>query len=292
MTLSQILFFYFQILFLISTDTGAEHIDLIKNDFNKCMETEPTSCKSTILSDNSLRCCITNTIYDEIPSIISNTSISSCSVYTAIKITEDQINQIEKVYREAIGFIFSFIGRQISNYALNFKQEFDCPSQSFTINYEIGSYTREELDIFQSENYCLRLYYQGLIDLEYINEINFETLLHLERKEINQNDCYDAILLPSSEDFSTCAFASFYFVLENGHKKQVNTCLYISNNAFDTKTLDEHLRSSFSSYESLDGYNIQSYKIKITDKNNNKLSYDSTTKQLTYPSETEGENKY
>ena len=69
--------------------------------------------------------------------------------------------------------------------------------------------------------------------------------------------------------------------MSNGQSKTLNTCLYISKNAFDTKTLDQHLENSFNQYSSINGVTIESYRIDITDKNNNKLKYDSTTKTLT-----------
>ena len=106
-------------------------------------------------------------------------------------------------------------------------------------------------------------------------------VLNIEKKAITKNDCNNAVLLSSTKNIATCAFGSFTFKLSNGNSQTLNTCLYISKNAFDTKTLDQHLESSFNQYSSINGVTIQSYRIDITDKNNNKLKYDSTTKTLT-----------
>ena len=105
-------------------------------------------------------------------------------------------------------------------------------------------------------------------------------LLNIQKKSITKSDCNNAVLLPSSSKKDTCAFGSFKFKLKNGQTETLNTCLFISKNAFDTKTLDQHLENSFEQYTSINGVQIQSYQIDITDKNNNKLKYDSISKTL------------
>ena len=121
------------------------------------------------------------------------------------------------------------------------------------------------------------------IILSRINGLELITngFLNINKKSITKSDCNNAVLLPSSQNIATCAFGSFTFRLSNSKTQTLNTCLYISKNAFDTKTLDQHLESSFEQYTSINGTSIKSFQIDITDKNNNKLKYDSTTKSLT-----------
>ena len=80
---------------------------------------------------------------------------------------------------------------------------------------------------------------------------------------------------------ATCAYASFDFLLLDGTSKSLTTCLYISKSSFDTKTLDQHLDSSFQTFTTVDGVTIKSYEVEITDKNGKSLKYDSVSKTLT-----------
>ena len=257
-------------------DATANSLNSLANsDTGKCMSATTSSCKSVSLSNKKLECCIVNTHYYK----YENLDFDMCFPYTTTKTTKSQIESMQQVYRESCGFIFVNMGVSSSRYLdyISFKQTYDCKSQNFAIDYKMGSYTAEEEKIFKDENYCLRLYFQGLMDIDLLSD----GILNIEKKSITKNDCNNAVLLPSTENIATCAFGSFTFKLSNGQSQTLNTCLYISKNAFDTKTLDQHLESSFNQYSSINGVTIQSYRIDITDKNNNKLKYDSTTKTLT-----------
>lgn len=198
-----------------------------------------------------------------------------CSIYpTTTKVTQKIIEQIEGMYRETYGFTCAM--NEVW-YSTPFKQSFDCPSQKFTINYDVGTYTDEDKEILKSENNCIRLNYEGLYDLGLIESGTF----NLQYKEITKEDCANAVMLPSSQNFATCAFASYDFQLEDGSTKHVNTCLYIAKSTFDTNTLDQNSEQSFSSYSDINGVRITSYKIEIIDKNGKSLSYDSKTKSTT-----------
>jgi len=276
----QLLIICIQIFFTISSN---DYTAALNSDFSKCFSTPKTSCKNTALSDKNVECCKVSTQYygSTYSNALNNYEIDFCSLYTTIKISKDDIKAMERVYRESVGFTYTMIGEDYLDYAVSFKQTFDCSSQTFTIDYNTGSYTNEEKEVFKKSNYCLRLYYQGLMDLEDNTNYNYAKLLNLESKTITKSDCENAVILPSSKDYATCAYASFNFKLSNGSTKNIQTCLYISKNAFKTEALDQHLQSSFSSYSSINGYTINSYEIEITDQNNNKLTYDSKTQKLT-----------
>lgn len=276
----QLLIISLQIFFTISSN---DNTALINSDFYKCFSTPSTSCKNTALSDKNMQCCKVSTNYygSTYANSMNNYGFDLCSIYTTVKMSASDIKAIESVYRESAGFTYTMIGEGYLDYAVSFKQTYDCSSQTVTIDYNAGSYTNEEKAIFKDENYCLRLYYQGLMDLEDNTNYNYAKLLNLKSKTITKSDCQNAVILPSSKDYATCAYASFNFKLSNGSTRNIQTCLYISKNAFKTETLDQHLQSSFSSYSSIDGYTIDSYEIDITDQNNNKLTYDSQTQKLT-----------
>ena len=251
----------------------------LTNDASTCLAATKDRCKSVSLSNRNFECCQIKTDYYG-NSYLSSFDYSFCSMYTTQKMTRELIESAERIYREAYGFVMTTMGYDssyFSSYSLSFKLNYDCPSQSFTIDYNVGTYTNEEKEVFKKDNYCLRLYYEGLMDMDLIPE----GILDLEKKTITKNDCSNAVVLPSSKDVATCAYASFEFQLLNGSAKRLTTCLYISKSSFDTKTLDQHLDSNFQSFTSVDGMTIKSYQVEITDKNGKSLKYDSISKTLT-----------
>ena len=260
-------------------------------NFDACTSNK-TKCKSVSLSDKDWECCSVKADYYG-NSYLNGKSISLCGVLTKQKMTKEMIRSAELLYRESYGFISTLLGTDVysSNnlYSFSFLMTYDCPSQSFSVDYKIGdSYTSEEKAIFKRDDYCLKLYYQGLMDINLLPE----GFLSLEKKEIQKSDCLNAKVLPNSEEYATCAYASFTFKLINGTTLPLSSCLYISKSSFDTKNLDEHLSQSFSSYTKLSGVAIESYEIEITDKNNKILKYDSKTKMLTSNSSSTDSSKY
>ena len=249
------------------------------SDLSNCMAANKNSCKSVSISDKNFECCEILTDYYG-NSYLSDMDLKMCYIFTTQKMTKDLIESTERTYREAYGFVSTLYGYDasyLSSYSISFKQTYNCPSQSFTIDYNVGTFTNEEKEIFKKDNYCLRLYYQGLMDMDLLPE----GTLNLQKKSITKSDCSNAVILPSSKNAATCAYASFEFKLYDGSIKTLTTCLYISKSSFDTKTLDQHLDSNFKSFTTVDGVSIKSYEIEITDKDGNSLKYDSISKTLT-----------
>ena len=258
-------------------------------NFDACFKNQ-TKCKSVSLSDKDWECCSVKADYYG-NSYLNGKSISICGVFTKEKITKEEIRSAELLYRECYGFVSTLLGTDVysSNMYYSILMTYDCPSQSFSINYKLdNSFTSEEKAIFKSDNYCLKLYYQGLMDMNLLPE----GFLYLEKKEIQKSDCLNAKVLPNSEDYATCAYASFTFKLINGTTQPLSSCLYISKISFDTKNLDEHLSQSFNSYTKLSDVAIESYEIEIIDKNNKMLKYDSKTRMLTSNSSSVDSSKY
>ena len=270
----KIIIFLFLIVF-----TYQEYLD----DFKKCTSADKSQCKSISLPNSNMECCFVSAVYEN--PIIQNTNI--CSAFLTIKMTQEMKNQIQAYNRESMGFtMITVMG--IDNYDFNLlsrKLVHDCPSQKFTIDYSTGTYTNEEKEILKKENYCLRLYYEGLFDLGLLPSGN----LKLKYKEITKEDCSNAVLLPSSENIATCAYGSFDFKLADGSTKHLNTCLYTFNSAFDSKTLDQNSQDSFSSYLSINGTAITSYTVEINDKNGKSITYDSKTESLVSTTNNKGE---
>ena len=170
-----------------------------------------------------------------------------------------------------MGYSYLMLG-QPSDYLeyYPFKLIYDCPSKQYELNYDIGTFTDEEMEIFNRDNYCQRLYYEGLIETDLLES----KPSILEYKAITKEDWSNAVLLPISEDFITCAYGSFDFKLKDGSTKHLTSCIYISKSSFDTKEIDDHLQNLLNIH-TINGIEMKTFKFEINDKNGKSLKYDS-----------------
>ena len=153
-------------------------------DVNKCLKSDKTQCKLNQLSDKNRECCL---IYSG--SGLSVTEINYMCLIN-FKISSEQVEPFKNRMEELTGFT-STMNKPLSN---PYTHTYDCPSQQFSIHFDYGIFTDEEKEIFKKENYCLRLFYEGLY------EINMLPTVRLEQKTITKEDCSNAAMLPSSKE--------------------------------------------------------------------------------------------
>lgn len=224
-------------------------------------------CKSITISEKNSECC----------KVTMNT-FSSCTIFTKHKMTQFEINSTEITFKDYYSFSIYNLG---SVSLVTYIAEYDCTSQSVSFNYSPDfSVTEEQREFFGKDNYCLRLYYEGLFGMNLYPE-RFE-IEGYEKKLIQKSDCDNAIVASSSEEYETCAYASYKFKLKNGTNKTLNTCLLLSKTAFIIKSivLDQALMMDFLLYSKVDGEFFENFEIEIIDKDNNKLLYDHLKKNF------------
>ena len=120
------IFFLFIFIILIS----------IKCDENECYSSSE-NCKSISILDKNKECCEYITA-----------SYSSCTVFTSSKITQFEVKSTEIIYKKYILFSIFNLG---SSSLVTYTAEYDCPSQSFSFNYNPNfSITDEQREIFGS----------------------------------------------------------------------------------------------------------------------------------------------
>jgi len=247
----------------------------IFTDLNNCISHEDeTTCSTVSMTSGVYQCCRVqttiqtyNTYYG---SYYSGTPTDFCSAWVSFDYTDAQIKEVQRSYQEANTFLSLIYGYHIPK----IKMTFICPKKTVTFNYGEGSFTDEEKAIMRDENYCLRLYYEGLYLLDYAH-----TIVGSNSKTITKDMCMNGKTLPSSGN--SCAYASFNFKLSGGTTKKISTCVLVSSTAYESKSLDKLLEEDFAKFTKLDGEHVSSFDAEIANKNGNVLKYDSLTKTVT-----------
>ena len=238
----------------------------ISRDTKNCLGHNDTStCSSVEMISNFYQCCKASTS-------VYGYSHTMCSPWIIGDLSDEQIKDVEESNEESFAFLHYAVGISIPSSTI----KYTCAKKTYTIHLGERTYTEKEIEIIKDENYCMRLYYTGLSELEYVSN-----LIKTEEREITREDCMNAKTLPNSKN--RCAFASFNFKLDDNTYKKLSTCLYISKITLDTQNLDEFLKSQFQSIASSDigdGQSVESFEVEIADKDGKTLKYDSKSGAL------------
>ena len=241
-------------------------------DVMNCINNKDTStCSQVPMKSGIYQCCRTRISSSYYNSYQNGWIYDMCNIWISQDFTQDQIESMQGSYQEAITFFSIVYNLHIPNY----KMEYTCPKNSYTLNYGQGSFTQEEIDIIKSENYCLRLYYEGLYQLGYVSD--FVT----NERTITKDICLNGLTLPNSKN--SCGYASFNFKLADGTTKTVSTCMMLSSAFYETKNLDKLMEDDFNKFNSFGDESIVSFDVEMTNKDGKVLSYNSLTGIVTDP---------
>ena len=244
-------------------------------DIQNCANHKDLStCPDVAMKSGYYQCCrfhtsiqVYNSYYRRYEDSVSQ---DICNVWVAFDYSDEQIESMQKSYQEAVTFLTLNY-----NYHIPIIQNtYTCPKKNVTFNIGKGSFTDEEIEIMKDENYCLRLYYEGLYQLGYISDIIGDS----SDRTITKDICMKGRTLPSSGN--SCAYASFHFKFSDGTTENIATCVLVSSASYESKSLDKLLENDFAKFSSLDGEAINSFDVEITNKDGNVLKYDSLTKTV------------
>lgn len=244
-------------------------------DMMNCANHEDVStCPSVTMKSGYYQCCgfrMSIQYYDyDSGRYESPKGHDICNVWVAFDYSDEQIESMQKSYQEAV----TFLTLNYKYYIPIIQNTYTCPKKTFTFNYGKGSFTDDEIAIMKDENYCLRLYYEGLHQLGYISNIIGDS----SDRTITKDICMKGRTLPSSGN--SCAYASFHFKFSDGTTEDIATCVLVSSASYESKSLDKLLEEDFAKFSSLDGEAINSFDVEITNKDGNVLKYDSLTKTV------------
>ena len=244
-------------------------------DIMNCANHEDLStCPDVAMKSGYYQCCrfhtsiqVYNSYYRRYEDSVSQ---DICNVWVAFDYSDEQIESMQKSYQESV----TFLTLNYNYYIPIIQNTYTCPKKTFTFNIGKGSFTDEEIAIMKDENYCLRLYYEGLYQLGYISNIIGDS----SDRTITKDICMKGRTLPSSGN--SCAYASFHFKFSDGTTEDIATCVLVSSASYESKSLDKLLENDFAKFSSLDGEAITSFDVEITNKDGNVLKYDSLTKTV------------
>ena len=244
-------------------------------DIQNCANHKDLStCPDVAMKSGYYQCCrfhtsiqVYNSYYRRYEDSVSQ---DICNVWVPFDYSDEQIESMQKSYQEAVTFLTLNY-----NYHIPIIQNtYTCPKKNVTFNIGKGSFTDEEIEIMKDENYCLRLYYEGLYQLGYISDIIGDS----SDRTITKDICMKGRTLPSSGN--SCAYASFHFKFSDGTTEDIATCVLVSSASYESKSLDKLLENDFKKFSSLDGQAVTSFDVEITNKDGNVLKYDSLTKTV------------
>ena len=244
-------------------------------DMMNCANHEDVStCPDVAMKSGYYQCCgfrVSIQYYDyDSGRYESPISLDRCNIWFASDYSDEQIESMQKSYQEAV----TFLTLNYKYYIPIIQNTYTCPKKTFTFNYGKGSFTDDEIAIMKDENYCLRLYYEGLYPLSYISDIIGDS----SNRTITKDICMKGRTLPSSGN--SCAYASFHFKFSDGTTEDIATCVLVSSASYESKSLDKLLEEDFKKFSSLDGEAVTSFDVEITNKDGNVLKYDSLTKTV------------
>ena len=133
-------------------------------DVMNCINNKDTStCSQVPMKSGIYQCCRTRIsikYYSSYYNSYQNGGIHDmCNIWISQDFTQDQIESMQGSYQEALTFFSIVYNLHIPDY----KIEYTCPKNSYTLNYGQGSFTQEEIDIIKSENYWMELQKQFLL---------------------------------------------------------------------------------------------------------------------------------
>lgn len=247
-------------------------LDKVDKELLQCMKTSIDSCKNIKISpEKEVECCrISLKYFGYNANLMNKYTKPLCSIYTN-KIQSKEDVEIFELFYKSTNAILYLLDSDIIDYSYSYTTTYDCSSQNVTLFYSLNI-TDEEKEIMKNENYCQRLYYHGLVDLDKgLGKTN-----NLEKKNLKKEDCFNALILPDSEKYLTCAYVSINFTLKNGSVIPAQTCALATKRAFINKNIDSYLNkeSFITANDTLNEVFIDSYEMEIINKyDNNKLSY-------------------
>ena len=250
-------------------------------DMMNCAKHEDLdTCSSVSMTSGVYQCCRFRAEYKYYDSDSEryieeeDAGIDMCNAWISQDFTDEQIKLMQKTYQEAT----TFLSINYDYHIPEIKMTYTCPKRTFSFYYGGGSFTEEEKSIMKDENYCLRLYYEGLSELIQIGDI---IGYGNEPRTMTKDMCMNGKTLPNSGN--TCAYASFNLKLYDGTTEKISTCVLINSASYDTKNLDKLLEQDFNNFHQIDGEPIQSFEVEITNKDGNVMKYDSLTKTVDVP---------
>ena len=236
--------------------------------------------KTSSLNIPNFQCCILDFQSKDESSI--NCSLLGGSI--------EQINEqknskmIKAILRELYGFTSFIISGGDSDFGAKHSQKYDCQDGKTEINYGYEEYNSSDEEKLKSNKHCLRYFYSYALDYDF------------KEKFPTNNDCYNADLLPTSEDAGLkCGYGEFNIKYISGKSEVYRTCYFYDSNAIKTKTFDDQSTIAFDNYayavSSSEEDSLLSYTVDISDDSGNKLRYDSLTKEVTIPSTSQSSSK-
>lgn len=112
-----------------------------EDDEERCSKANVNECQSITMTDSNIECC-KYTYLD----IKASQSQEGCTSIVLNEINDEVIELSSKQNKEVDGFYYTLVGKSYSDYQPT-KITINCKSKTFTIDYSLGTFTNEEIEI-------------------------------------------------------------------------------------------------------------------------------------------------
>ena len=222
--------FIFLILFnFISNDEDDDYA--IQMESNRCVSSQPRTCRNVQLSGDRLCCEYFETNADEVQDTceMKTTKEAHMSIVGSSKIINKELGGLA-IYNEEYGGMY---GGNITERKFEVQRTITitCATWSFSVDIIDGEYSEDEINILQSDKHCL----------SYFNPYLKHTISN--RRKVTRDICYKASLLPSTKESGiSCGYMEIDIKEPNGNEEKRTTCFLYDPKVASSKTLDESTR--------------------------------------------------
>jgi len=235
------------------------------NDIELCMENKNiNNCTNVKMTSGVYQCC-------KVRTISYYTDYTFCSVQvTPISLFKEQMEDktTKALFKEIFGYSLYNVDYNVDQNYLKMKMDYNCKDGNATYLFGYDTYTNEEIKVLKSDNHCLRFIYND----------------YLYNSSTSKENCFNSDLTQSSLNVGlTCGYFEFTIIYSDKTRDNIQTCNIFNKELIDYGKLDEKTKESFETVVNSNKNSSKimlSYTVDFSDKNGNKLFYDSQTETV------------
>lgn len=246
----------------------SQNYEQMFNDIELCLYNDNTNnCTNVKMTSGVYQCCKVKTSGYYLDNTLCSIQVTPISLFK--EQMEDKTTKA--LFKEIFGYSlyngYNYGYNEYRDY-MKIKIDYYCKDGNATSLFGYDTYTNEEINVLQSDNHCLRFIYSDILYNSYATKEN----------------CFNSVLTQSSINVGlTCGFFEFTIIYSDRTRDSIKTCNIFNKELINYGKLDDKTKESFESVVNSNKNSskiVLSYTVDFSDKNGNKLFYDSETETV------------